>query len=173
MSNDPWNTYGPYVLPKKSRLSWKDRFRDCLGMENPLCDAAGVYVIGIRHGSNYRIKYIGMTYEQGFFLEIFSQRNMSHVWNNITKERSGGIVIWLLAKPKKKHSGFSFNKSMKNQSFLLETLLIMHAKAAGQQLINTSKMKSASGIAVIGLFGAKKKGALPVSVTSLAGALNL
>ena len=62
---------------------------------------------------------------------------------------------------------------MKNQAFLLETLFIMHAKAAGHTLINRAKMKSAEGIAVEGLFGKRRRGRKPAGLLEISELLAL
>jgi hypothetical protein len=141
--------------------------------DEDLCWAAGVYVIAIRNGARDRIRYIGMTYEQGFRAEVFSQRNERDVWS-VLDQQKGRQVVWLFVKPTPTGRGFSWDQRVKSQAHLLEQLLIMHARASGHTLVNTKKMKSAEAIAVKGLFGTRRAaGQLPSSVRTIANALNL
>jgi len=114
-----------------------------------------------------------MTHAQGFEAEIFSQRNMTLIWNRISGERNSKICIWLVAKKTASRRGYSWESRMENESYLLETLFIMHAKAAGHTLINRAKMKSAEGIAVEGLFGKRARGRPSKGLTEIAQLLAL
>ena len=163
-----WKVYGSFELLKKSEYSWSKQFEFAVQAQFGLLDAGGVYIICTTHGTSHRVRYIGMTHRQGFAKEIFSQANNTKVWSVIETEKCSKITIWLVAKPKVKHSGFAWQKSMENQSYLLETLFIMHAKAAGHNLINIKKMKSADEIAVEGLFGVRKRGKKAKSLLALA-----
>lgn len=169
----PWQVYGPFELDKKSALTWKQLFHNHVGNQPGLVNATGVYVIAVSNRSSDRIRYIGMTYKQGFETEIFSQRNIQDVWNAIELQKCRAIIIWLFAKPNAFHSGFSKDKRIYRQAHLLEDLLIMHARAAGHKLINTKKMKSAEGISVRGLFGTNSRGAKPKAATTIAAALKI
>ena len=162
-----WKVYGSFDLLKKSELSWSKQFELAVSAHSGLFKASGVYVICTTHGGNHRIRYIGMTHEQGFAKEVFSQANNSKVWKIIEQEKCSKITVWLIAKPKIKQSGFAWHSSMKPQSSLLETLFIMHARAAGHKLINIKKLKAADEIAVEGLFGIRKKGKKPKSLMAL------
>ncbi|MBC7987859.1 MAG: hypothetical protein H7X93_14500 [Sphingomonadaceae bacterium] len=165
--------HGPFELDKHSSLTWKQLFREQTRRYPGLSDAAGVYIIATTNRTKDSICYIGMTHWQGFEAEAFSQRNVELVWDVISEMRNRAIKIWLIAKRTPARKGFSWDSRIERQSFLLETLLIMHAKAAGHRLINTSKMKSAEGIAVEGLFGKRKRGRQSAGSTSLASALGL
>jgi hypothetical protein len=173
MVSRSWKVYGPFELDKHREEGWCDLFRESTSGVVGLADAAGVYIIAVSNRQSHQIKYIGMTHQQGFALEIFSQRNRSLVWDQIGDKRSRCITIWLIAKPTPTGRAFSWDQRMERQSFLLETLFIMHAKAAGHALINTSKMKSADGIAVAGLFGAYTRGVRSRGVKELSETLKL
>jgi len=114
-----------------------------------------------------------MTHDPGFQAEIFSQRNYRILWNELERERSRCIRLWLFAKPLLRRHGFCWDRRLKKQSELLEQLMIMHARAAGHTLINTMKMRAAEGIAVEGLFGANCRGRRSSAVETLSEALAL
>jgi hypothetical protein len=95
------------------------------------------------------------------------------IWDPLLNKRTGQLKIWLVAKPTTTGKGYSADWRLRNQAFLLETLFIMHAKAAGNRLINTSKMKSADGISVEGLFGSFKRGKPAAGLIELAEALGI
>lgn len=169
----PWKAYGAFELKKSGKEAWATLFKFAVHQIYGLADACGVYIICATHGQNHKIRYVGMTHQQGFIREIFSQANIKKVWTPLEKEKCSRVSIWLIAKPKIKHSGFSWSAAMKTQSGLLETLFIMHAKAAGHKLINIKKHKAADDISVEGLFGAKikKRGPRPKSLVTLASIL--
>jgi hypothetical protein len=167
----PWQVYGSFGLQKNSKKTWQQLFQDAVHPHEGLQDAAGVYVICTTHGKNHKIRYVGMTHQLGFKREIFSAANQSKVWAVIENEKCSAVTIWLIAKPKSKHAGFSWHASMKVQSGYLETLFILHAKAAGHILINNKKMKATDAIAVEGLFGVKKRGRRSQSLKTLADLL--
>lgn len=150
--------HGPFALDKRADCSWKKLLREATKSYRGLADAAGVYLIATTFGRRTRIRYIGMTHNQGFESEIFSQRNRALVWDRLYDEKNSNIRVWLIAKRTASGKQYCWQSKMANESYLLETLFIMHAKAAGHKLINTAKMKSADGIAVEGLFGKRSRG---------------
>jgi hypothetical protein len=169
----PWTIHGPFPLDKHSSSTWKELLRDEVKKHLGLNEAIGVYVIAVSNRGNDRIRYIGMTYAQGFEAEIFSPRNVRDVWDVLQIEKSQTLNIWLFAKPNVSRVGYSTDSGLYRQAHLLEELLIMHAKAAGHKLINTKKMKSAEGIAVKGLFGVRARGARSKAALTISKALAL
>jgi len=171
MVSRPWKLLGPFHIDKHSPLAWKSLFRDATRRYSGLADAVGVYIIGSSIGSTTRIRYVGMTFDQGFEREVFSQRNCGLVWDPLLDLRTGQVKLWLVAKPTPSGRGYSADWRLKYQAHLLETLFIMHAKAAGHKLLNTKKMKSADGISVSGLFGNRRRGKRAAGLIELANAL--
>lgn len=157
MVTRPWQIYGPFELDKHNEASWEQLFQEALYKHEHLDCAIGVYVIAISNRNRDRIKYIGMTHSQDFTREVFSQANKIKVWNDIITLRSRTIRLWLFAKPNEDRAGYSTDNRLYKQAHLLEELLIMHAQAAGHELINIKKIKSAEGLAVEGMFGVKKR----------------
>lgn len=97
-----------------------------------------MYIIGSTLRDNLRIRYVGMTYYQGFEAEVFSQRNCPLIWDRLVGVRTSEVKLWPIAKKNVSGRGYCWDARLERQAFLLESLLIMHAKAAGHKLMNTS-----------------------------------
>ena len=156
-----WKIFGPFEMDRADGRSWKKLFCDTAELSLGVSSARGVYVIGTVGRSGDHIRYVGMTGRQTFATEMFTPHKIENVWTKLEEGRPRIIKVWLFAKPKPKGSGFTNDKRLEKQAYLLETLLIMYARAAGHKLVNIKKMKSAIGMSVDGLFGHQGPGRKP------------
>ncbi|MGZ8363034.1 MAG: hypothetical protein ACXW3D_04160 [Caulobacteraceae bacterium] len=155
-ANRPFKAYGPFELSGDTKRDLKGSFTE--EVDWILAGAWGVYVLGIRYGDSYRVLYIGKTScENGFQSEIFAGEHKTRIWRRI-REIRGTPVVWLLAKPNVGRSGYCCDARVDTQAAMLETMMIMHAKAAKHKLLNHSKTLLSQSISVEGLFGAFPKG---------------
>lgn len=159
----PFKIYGPFDLPKGPIAAKKGVFASSAEKLDPLLPYAwGVYVLGLRFGASYRVTYIGKTTSRdGFYFEIFAGDHKKSIWAAMDQMR-GKQVAWLLAKPKSGKRGFCWDSRVNGFAMLTETLMILHAEAAGHQTLNKSKKLLSAAISVEGLFG-------PTSSRKLAG----
>ena len=154
MVDRPWKIFGPVLMDRHDERSWKNLFCDTAVSVEGIADARGVYVIGTVGRGGDHIRYIGMTGRQSFATEMFTPHKLANVWDKLEERgQARQVKVWLFAKRSPKGSGFSNDRRLERQAFLLESLLIMYARAAGHQLVNIQKMKSAIGMSVDGLFG--------------------
>jgi hypothetical protein len=173
MVHRPWTVFGEFKLNFSDEAGWQSWFRAAVRHHDELADAAGVYIIATPWSRRDRnIRYVGMTHNQGFAQETFSQRNLGLIWTPLLNEGHRQVFMWLIAKPNEGQKGFCWDARIKRQSLMLETLFIMHAKSADHELLNTSKMRLVDGISVAGIFGSNSDDQ-SVASSSLAAALYL
>lgn len=161
MVDRPWKMYGPFNMDRTDDRSWKRLFRDTTKTVPGIAGARGVYVVGSAARAGDHIQYIGMTGRQSFATEMFAPHKIDKVWTMLEGRRSRIVRVWLFAKPKPNGAGFTNDRRLGKQAYLLESLLIMYARAAGHRLVNVKKMKSAIGMSVEGLFGHQGRGRKP------------
>ncbi len=155
-----YEVYGPFEIPRVHTGAMLDfdavrargYFWNSLEEKVPkLPKAKGVYLFGIRAGRGMTPHYVGQARSRnGFYGEVFSPKNCNN-YNKIIHSTKGTPIVLLLARPRRRGSGFS--KPARGELDFLEKMLIGMALSKNEELINVHHTKYMKNICVPGVIG--------------------